>query len=117
MSVGVHPVNPFLQVGYFTVSSNSSEMKIYTLSDLLYSAEVMTLTSYIIMATLSHGLSPLFVFREMGNLFWQVGYFSISTNSSGMKVYTLTLQCTGDDPDKLHNYGYLISWVIFPFCI
>jgi hypothetical protein len=71
-------------------------MKNYTLN----SAQVMTLTSDITLATLFLGLSPHFVLREMVNLnlFLQVGYFSISTKRIGMKVYTCTEQCTGHDP-------------------
>jgi hypothetical protein len=51
----------------------------------------------------------------MVNLFWLIGYFSISTKRIGMKVYTHIKQCTGHDPYKLHNSGYHISCFISPF--
>jgi hypothetical protein len=60
------------------------------------------------------GYLPHFVLREMVNMFRHVGYFSISWKSICMKVYTLAIQFTGHDPDKLHNSMYLISWVISP---
>jgi hypothetical protein len=49
----------------------------------------MTLTSYITLGTLFWGFSPLFVLGKKVNLFWQVGYNSISTKRIGIKVYTL----------------------------